>query len=99
MTDRTETGWDTLPQGDVRKLPLSVEEATTAEQALFDALTNIKRFGELACVQLPTIGGSGGKKPPSKEVWQFPRHMLVEIDAALARAQPGLTPSNTPHKG
>lgn len=61
--------------------------ATAERDALVQALNGIKRFGELANVSAE--GGhfyTGGKKPASKDVWQFPRHMLTEIDAALALA-------------
>lgn len=55
---------------------------------LLGALLLIKRFGELGCVSAGDIwGGTGGKKPSTKEVWQFPRHLLTEIDAALAKAE------------
>lgn len=53
---------------------------------LLEALRNIKRFGELGCVD---VGArfTGGKKPATKDVWQFPRHMLVEIEEAIAKAE------------
>ncbi len=47
-------------------------------------LEAIKRHGELGNVQVGSLWGSSGEKPPSKDVWQFPRHMLAEIDEALA---------------
>lgn len=58
---------------------------------LLRALQLIKRFGELACVsadagQFPQP--TGGKKPATKDVWQFPRHLLTEIDIALANSSP-----------
>jgi hypothetical protein len=45
-------------------------------------LLQIKKQGELACVSVDD-GYTGGKKPASKDVWQFPRHLLTDIDAAL----------------
>lgn len=59
-----------------------------AAPELYEALASIIRCGELANVSAePLFGYSGGKKPASKDVWQFPRHMLTKIDAALARAR------------
>lgn len=58
-----------------------------AAPELLEALLAIKRFGELANVSAGRDwGGSSGKKPASKDVFQFPRHLLVELDAALAKA-------------
>lgn len=54
-------------------------------QALYEVLRAVKKFGELACVSAdPPHFYTGGKKPASKDVWQFPRHILAEIDAALS---------------
>lgn len=50
-------------------------------------MKSIKTYGELACVDVDR--GSlrpSGKKPATKEVWQFPRHMLDEVDAAISKA-------------
>lgn len=57
-----------------------------AAPELLEALLAIKRFGELANVSVDAGGFTGGKKPASKDVWQFPRHMLVDLDAAIAKA-------------
>jgi len=69
---------------DIPFLTTALRDALGREKALREVLEAIKRFGELANVS--TEQGHvapSGKKPGSKDVWQFPRHMLVEIDAAL----------------
>lgn len=54
---------------------------------LLAALKAIKQYGELANLSVDTWPNtSSGKKPASKDVWAFPRHMLVEVDAAIAAA-------------
>lgn len=58
-----------------------------AAPELLDMLKAIKQHGELACVDAH-LGSyfTGGKKPATKDVFQFPRHMLTELDAAIAKA-------------
>ncbi len=57
-----------------------------------EMLEAIKRHGELGNV---STGGWHGSKPAgnpmSKDVWQFPRHMLTEIDVVIA-ATPAASP-------
>lgn len=63
---------------------LAVLEGAAAENTRLRGLLRlIKLHGELACVDAQRLGYSGGKKPATKEVFQFPRHMLADIDAAL----------------
>lgn len=51
-----------------------------------ELLVAIRAQGELACVDADPFGRSyGGKKPPSKDVFQFPRYLLDDLDAVLAR--------------
>jgi hypothetical protein len=58
---------------------------TVLDDAL-DLLVMIRAQGELACVPVDEWPhGTGGKKPASKDVFQFPRHLLTELDAVLAR--------------
>jgi predicted RNase H-like nuclease (RuvC/YqgF family) len=57
-------------------------------EVLRKALDAVKRFGELACVDAGSPRYTGGKKPMSKDVWQFPRHLLTDIDCALAATAP-----------
>lgn len=57
-----------------------------AAQPAIDVLKNIKRFGELACVNVDLGFLMGGKKPHTKDVFQFPRYMLQEIDEIIGRA-------------
>lgn len=65
-----------------------IVKAVNSHEALVDILERIKRHGELANVG---TGGFLGNKPAgnpmSKDVWQFPRHMLTDIDEALALAK------------
>lgn len=58
---------------------------------LYDALKAIIRHGELGCID---VGASytGGKKPATMDVWQFPRHLLNRVEAALNAA--ARTPAN-----
>lgn len=63
-----------------------IARACNSHDDLLTALKAIKQFGELSNVSVGD-GYTGGKKPASKDVWQFPRHMLVEIDAAIAKAE------------
>lgn len=65
---------------------LHLKEALDASDR---ALQSILRFGEAACVDAGSFYPPGGKKPASKEVWQFPRHLLTDIEAALAKALSG----------
>lgn len=67
-------------------------ELINAAADMLDALKAIKRFGELACVEVESGFPSrpSGKKPATKDVWQFPRHLLVEIDAAIANGESAL---------
>ena len=63
-------------------------DITAAAPCMFEALTLIKRFGELAGVSAESgFSSPSGKKPASKDVFQFPRHLLTEIDAALSKAR------------
>lgn len=55
---------------------------------LLDALKAIKLYGELVNISAGHgWGSSGGKKPASKDMFAFPRHMLVEVDEAIAKAE------------
>lgn len=60
---------------------------------LRDALRAIMLHGELACVSVDHGHlFSGGKKPATKEVWQFPRHLLArhlltKIEAPVSKAK------------
>lgn len=74
--------------------PASALTAQAAELATLKAriveleagLEAILRHGELANVPTGSPFASyGGKKPPSKDVFVFPRHMLTGIEAVLAR--------------
>lgn len=59
-----------------------------AAPELLDMLNSIKRHGELACVDAHTGRYfTGGKKPATKDVFQFPRHLLTGVDAAIAKAE------------
>lgn len=54
---------------------------------LLRALQLIVRFGHLGCVHVDGHATpTGGKKPATKDVWQFPRHLLTEIEIALTKA-------------
>lgn len=59
-----------------------------AAPVLLDALRGIMAHGELACVDAHpgAFFGNGGKKPATKDVFQFPRHMLTEIEEAISKA-------------
>lgn len=63
-----------------------VLSALRGVEAARDVLVGIKANGELASVSAegPFSGYTGGKKPQSKEVFQFPRWMLTDIDEAIA---------------
>jgi hypothetical protein len=51
-------------------------------------LKAILRFGELANIDAGSpYQNYGGKKPPSKDVFCFPRHMLTDIEAVIAAAE------------
>lgn len=65
-----------------------IERLRAVNAELLAALESIKRFGSLGCVDVSGHFYTGGKKPATMDVWQFPRHMLVEIDAAIAKAKP-----------
>lgn len=52
---------------------------------LLKQLTTIRSRGVMANVK--TDGTHCGGKHVTKDVWQFPRDMLPEIDAAIARAE------------
>ncbi len=67
--------------------------ACNSHDALVSMLKRIMKYGELGCVDVGGYHPSGGKKPASKDVWQFPRHMLTDIEAALATAEPSEHPS------
>lgn len=55
------------------------------QDTALDVLRQIKLQGELACVDADgPFYRSGGKKPATKEVWQFPRHLMSAVDDALA---------------
>jgi hypothetical protein len=55
---------------------------------LVEVLDSIRRFGEMANVSAqPPHSFVGGKKPASKDVWQFPRHLLEDIDTAIGKAE------------
>lgn len=59
-----------------------------ASPDLLAALQAIVRHGELANIDAgDPFSNYGGKKHPSKDVFAFPRHMLNEIDAAIAKAE------------
>lgn len=62
-----------------------------AAPELLEVLQSIKRHGELVSISASDPFYTGGKKPASKDMFAFPRHMLVELDAALARAGGGTT--------
>jgi hypothetical protein len=60
-----------------------------------DFLVAIRTHGELANLPIHDFD-VGGKKPASKDVFAFPRHMTVELDALLTRislARPSTMPN------
>ena len=80
--------------GDGSSIILAALNAATAplvaeRERLRDVLKNIQDYGELANVSADSgFRYHGGKKSPSKDVWQFPRHLLVDLEAALAEKEP-----------
>jgi len=52
-----------------------------------EMLQAIIRHGELANIDQGGPHWGSGKKPPSMEAWAFPRHMLTDIDAVIAKAE------------
>lgn len=81
--------WSRTPHApDPRKITTFRNAILAASGApdLLEMLHAIKRFGELANIGLGESYPPGGKKPGSKDVWAFPRHMLVDLDAAIAKA-------------
>jgi hypothetical protein len=83
---------DTPPQPYLEKwdaqivaLQAEIKRLKEAETSALDMLKNIKRLGELACVSVDTLGfPTGGKKPATKDVFQFPRYLLQVIDAIIS---------------
>lgn len=56
--------------------------------ALLKALKAILSHGELRNIEAnPEAHFLGGKKPATKDVWTFPRHMLTDLEAAIAKAE------------
>lgn len=68
--------------------PYEVQETTFVPvgevERLRDFIQSVKTHGELANIPVGHAWGSSGKKPASKDVWCFPRHMLNDLDAALS---------------
>lgn len=56
-----------------------------SHDALLEALEGLVRNSEMNCIQLPSSGG--GLKPPTKEVYQFPRWFMKNIEDAIALAR------------
>lgn len=87
--DKIDLRLGPIPGSDADAIARELRAAAEVQKALLEMLLAIKRHGELGCVQVHSefpAGPTGGKKPASKDVWQFPRHMLVELDAAIAKA-------------
>lgn len=63
----------------------AIANATMAAAApeLLDVLLAVIRYGELGNAD---AGGKPSGNPMSKDVWQFPRHMLTELKSAIAKA-------------
>jgi len=59
-----------------------------------EALKSIMRHGDLVNIQIDPGFGSSGKKPASKDMFAFPRHMLTDIEAAIADAETAREPSH-----
>lgn len=74
--------------GGGRIMPLYSHAANEAKiEALVSLLRRILKHGELG--NIGTGGWAGNKpagNPMSKDVWQFPRHMLTDIEEALQTA-------------
>jgi len=70
-------------RAELTRLTQALADRERRIERLTEALNAIKQFGELACVDASS-GWTGGKKPATKDVWQFPRHLLTEIDQALS---------------
>ena len=71
---------------DVKDLCAEITRLNEENERLRAALNSIKNQGELASVNVERpFGYTGGKKPATKEVWQFPRHLMADIDAALGK--------------
>ncbi len=55
---------------------------------MLEVLKAILSHGELRNVEAnPEARFLGGKKPATKDVWTFPRHMLTDLEAAIAKAE------------
>lgn len=53
-----------------------------------EMLKAILTFGELACVSAEHgYVSPSGKKPASKDVFQFPRHMMQDIEETITEAE------------
>jgi hypothetical protein len=77
-----------IERGIVRNItPLNPSSQAEIER-LRDILQSIKTHGYLANIPVDQGWGSSGKKPASKDVWCFPRHMLDDLDAALSGGKP-----------
>lgn len=66
----------------VNALPALLAAAEDAGR-LRKALEHIKQFGEMAILPRADRYFGGGKQD-TREMWAFPRHMLKDIDAAIA---------------
>lgn len=58
-----------------------------AAPEMLEALKSILRHGEMANIDKGGPYWGSGKKPPTMDAWALPRHMLTEIEAALAKAE------------
>lgn len=64
-----------------------IVKAVNAHEELVAVLNAVIQFGSLGCVERGSFYPPGGKKPATQDVWQFPRHLLTDIEAALAKAE------------
>lgn len=69
---------------------------TMSEFTAYEMLRRIIHFGELCNLPAGDFYPPGGKKPSSKDMFAFPRHMLTEIEAVLAKAPPQLMGEDHP---
>lgn len=75
--------------GNLLRSELNSYASSQAEiERLRDMLQSIKMYGYLANIPVDQGWGSSGKKPASKDVWCFPRHMLDDLEAALSGGKP-----------
>ena len=58
---------------------------TKTNADLLEALKGVVRNSEMACVQLPSAGA--GLKPPTKDVYQFPRWFMKDIEDLIAATE------------